>query len=68
MLKSIAGAIAVTGALFLILDAALMIPDVVVSYSTNECVEVVNYGSVVFGETNYSCENMPSRYNHVWAK
>jgi hypothetical protein len=68
MIKSIAGAIAVVGAAFLILDAAMMIPDVVVSYSTNECVEVVNYGSVVFGETNYSCENMPSRYNHVWAK
>ena len=68
MIKSIAGAIAVVGTSFMILDAAMMIPDVVVSYSTNECVEVVNYGSVVFGETNYSCENMPSRYNHVWAK
>ena len=68
MIKSILGAIAVVGTSFMILDAAMMIPDVVVSYSTNECVEVVNYGSVVFGETNYSCENMPSRYNHVWAK
>ena len=68
MIKSILGAIAVVGAAFLILDAAMMIPDVGVSYSTNECVEAVNYGRVVFGETNYSCENMPSRYNHVWAK
>ena len=68
MLKSIAGAVAVVGGLFLFLDVAMMIPDVVVSYSTNECVEVVNYGSVIFGETDYSCENMPSRYNQVWAK
>ena len=68
MLKSIAGSIAVVGGLFLFLDVAMMIPDVVVSYSTNECVEVVNYGSVIFGETDYSCENMPSRYNQVWAK
>ena len=67
MIKSIVGTIAVAGAVFLILDSALMTPDVKVSYATNECVEVVNYGSILFGETNYSCENMPSRYNHVWA-
>ena len=68
MLKSIAGAIVAVFVMFVILDVALMIPDVHVSYSTKECVEVVNYGSVLFGETDYSCENMPSRYNHVWAK
>ena len=42
---------------------ALTIPDVHVSYSTNDCVEVVNWS-----DTNYSCENMPKKYNHVWVK
>lgn len=42
---------------------ALKIPDVHVSYSTNQCVKVVNYTDSV-----YSCENMPVKYNHVWSK
>ena len=37
-------------------------PDVYFSYSTQECVKVVNYG------TNYTCENLPSRYYHVWVE
>lgn len=42
----------------------LMIPDVYVSYSTNVCVEVINHT-----ETDaYTCENLPSKYNHVWVK
>jgi hypothetical protein len=43
---------------------ALSLPDVWFSYSTDECVRVINY---VEGE-NYSCENMPSKFNHVWVK
>lgn len=42
---------------------AMSIPDVVVSYSTGNCVEVINYA-----DTNYSCENMPTKYNHVWSE
>ena len=42
----------------------LNIPDVWTSYSTGECVKVINYTE---GDT-YSCENMPSRYNNVWVK
>lgn len=42
---------------------AMSIPDVVVSYSTGNCVEVINYA-----DTDYSCENMPSKYNHVWSE
>jgi hypothetical protein len=42
---------------------ALMMPDVQVSYSTKHCVKVVNYA-----DTNFSCENMPSKFNHVWVK
>jgi hypothetical protein len=38
-------------------------PDVYMSYSTGECVEVINYA-----DTNYSCENFPVKFNHVWVK
>lgn len=49
--------------IFAMLNSAA-IPDVHVSYSTNECVKVLNY---VEGD-NYSCENMPSKFNHVWVQ
>tara|TARA_E500000178_G_C17029047_1_gene759555 strand:- start:2904 stop:3143 length:240 start_codon:yes stop_codon:yes gene_type:complete len=39
-------------------------PDVHVSHSTNECVEVINYTE----EKLFSCENMPTKYNKVWVK
>jgi hypothetical protein len=55
--------VAVTVGGFFALDAVLSIPDVYFSYSTNECVEVINYS-----DDNYSCENMPSKFNHVWVK
>ena len=41
----------------------LDMPDVMVSNSTKECVEVINYG-----DTDWSCDNLPSRYNHIWVK
>ena len=50
--------------LFSLLDKAFSIPDVHFSYSTNECVKVLNY---VEGE-NYSCENLPRKFNHVWVQ
>ena len=56
------------GFMFLAMDYALAIPDVHVSYETRECVEVVNYGGIVFGKTEYSCEMRPTRFNHVWVK
>ena len=40
------------------------LPDVWYSYSTGECVKVLNYEE---GD-NYSCENLPSKYHHVWVK
>lgn len=43
---------------------AMAMPDVWFSYSTGECVSVVNY---VEGD-NYSCENLPSKFNHVWVE
>lgn len=42
----------------------LMLPDVYVSYSANECVSVSNYEE----DDSYSCENLPSKYNHIWVK
>ena len=44
-------------------NEALKMPDVHFSYSTDSCVEVINYA-----DTNYSCENMPSKFHHVWVE
>lgn len=40
------------------------LPDVWFSNSTGECVKVLNYEK----DDNYSCENMPPRYYHVWVE
>ena len=55
---------AISMVLFIVagLSYASNIPDVHVSYSTGECVAVINYG------TDYSCEQMPEKYNHIWTK
>ena len=53
---------ALSGSVMALALFAVTTPDVYVSYSTNECVKVDNYG------TDYSCENLPSRYNHVWVQ
>jgi len=39
-------------------------PDVHMSNSTGECVEVINYHP----DDAYTCDNLPERYNHVWVK
>lgn len=38
------------------------LPDVYVSHSSGDCVKVVNYDE----RFEYTCENYPSRYNHIW--
>ena len=48
--------------LFAIVASALSLPDVQFSYKTNECVKVLNYVE----DENFSCENLPSKFNHVW--
>lgn len=53
---------AVAGMLCYSFLTALSLPDVWFSYSTGDCVKVLNY---VEGD-NYSCENLPSRFYHVW--
>ena len=45
------------------LNNAVSLPDVQVSHSTNECVQVINYT-----DQQFSCENMPERYTNVWVK
>lgn len=45
-------------------EAALDMPDVYWSNTTNECVGVVNYAK----NDDFSCENLPSKYNKVWVK
>lgn len=42
---------------------ALAMPDVHFSYSTGECVKVVNYTDEVF-----TCENYPNKFHHVWVQ
>jgi hypothetical protein len=39
-------------------------PDVHISHSTGECVKVINYDE----RFEYTCENYPEKYNHVWVK
>ena len=68
MIKNIALAGVFGAAVFSLLDYATSIPSVKMSYATNTCVEVENYPSVMFGTTNYSCESMPTKFNHVWVK
>tara|TARA_B100001093_G_scaffold128481_1_gene120968 strand:- start:15176 stop:15397 length:222 start_codon:yes stop_codon:yes gene_type:complete len=45
-------------------ESALDMPDVYWSNTTNECVGVVNYAN---GD-DYSCDDLPSKYNKVWVK
>ena len=68
MIKNIALAAVFGVGVFALLDYATSIPSVKMSYATNTCVEVENYPSVMFGTTNYSCESMPTKFNHVWVK
>ena len=63
ILSIVAGILGVVALGFVLVSTA-SIPDVHVSYSTDECVKVINYDE----NDNYSCENMPSKFNHVWVK
>lgn len=53
---------AIGGGMLWAVATAVSLPDVYFSYSTNECVKVVNYG------TEYSCENLPKRFYHIWVE
>lgn len=68
MIKSLAIGAAFGTAILAMADYAFSIPSVHVSYETQNCVSVENYPSIFFGTSNYSCENMPEKFNHVWVK
>ena len=65
MKNILAGTLALVGVFsvgILALNVAAM-PDVHFSYSTGECVNVVNYTDEVF-----TCENYPNKFHHVWVQ
>lgn len=45
-------------------STAAAMPDVHFSYASDECVKVVNYDE----RFNYTCENYPAKFNHVWVQ
>ena len=49
---------------YMSLVSAASMPDVHISHSTGECVEVINYDE----RFDYTCENLPKKYNHIWVK
>lgn len=53
-------------AALLMMDYAFSMPVVVESYSTGNCIEVVNYPGAFFHKETFSCENMPTKYTHEW--
>ena len=60
-------AIAIVTALFVgsfgyDINSGSLMPDVYVSHSCGECLKVVNYDE----RFEYTCENYPSKYNHIW--
>lgn len=38
-------------------------PDVIFSYSTKQCVKVINADG-----SEGSCDKLPNKYNHIWGK
>ena len=68
VMKNVVGVALVAVTTFVGMDYALSIPDVMFSYQTRECVTVANYEGVFFGKNVYSCETLPSKFNHVWVK
>lgn len=55
--------IAALGFGLMAINDAMALPDVHFSYATQQCVEVINYA-----DTNFSCENMPEKFYHVWVQ
>lgn len=56
--------IAVFSGLALAIAHAVSLPDVHFSYSSQNCVKVVNYKP----NDNYTCDDLPHRFYHVWEK
>ena len=63
-LKGLAAGTVAGITLGLLLNYAFNIPEVQMSHSTGECVKVVNFSK----SDTFTCDDLPSRYNHVWVK
>ena len=59
---TLAAGLLFSGFVYALVTAAAM-PDVHFSYATGECVEVVNYT-----DEQFSCDNYPSKFHHVWVE
>ena len=68
MIKNLLIGAAFGAGLFVFADYAFSIPTVKMSHTDNTCIEVLNYPSTLFGTTDYSCESMPTKFNHVWVQ
>ena len=72
MLKTVmqyfAGGILAGALMIVAMDYMFAMPDVYVSYTTNECKTVATYEGIFFGGGDYSCGDLPSKYNHVWVE
>ena len=62
----ISGSVVVFVVAFGMMDYAFSIPNVLVSYASNECSGVENFPGIMFNTETYSCENMPSKFYHVY--
>jgi hypothetical protein len=63
LVNSIAFFVVAAGAAYA-LNFAVTLPDVMFSYSSDECVKVINYAE----GNKYSCENLPTKFNHIWVE
>lgn len=61
-------ALVATLLLLVAMDYALSMPEVLVSYSSRDCVGVNNFPGFFFNQEVFSCENLPSKFDHVWVK
>lgn len=68
LIKAAAIGVAGFAVLFVAFDYALTGSDVMVSYSTGECVAVENYDGMFFKAGEYTCENLPEKFTHIWVK
>ena len=63
VLLAMGAIVSAVGAAFVIVSYMDSIPDVHFSNATGTCVKVVS-----FDENEYTCDNIPEKFNTVWTK
>jgi hypothetical protein len=63
MIRLVLAAVAFTVVIAAMALQALSTPDVEFSYSSKQCMAVINTDN-----RDYSCNNLPSKYNRIWVK